>query len=76
MEKTTRVEVTPAGKLNWLDVGKGIIMAVLVPALVVVQQSLDKGELVFNWKAIAMAAVAGGVAYLLKNLATPSVKEV
>lgn len=75
-EKMTLVKEVPAGKLSWLDIGKGVVMAILVPALLIVQQSLDKGELTFNWKAIAMAAVAGGVSYLIKNFATSSVKEV
>lgn len=75
-EKMTLVKEVPAGKLDWLDIGKGVVMAILVPALLIVQQSLDKGELTFNWKAIAMAAVAGGVSYLIKNFATSSVKEV
>ena len=72
----TLVKEVPAGKLDWLDIGKGVVMAILVPALLIVQQSLDKGELTFNWKAIAMAAVAGGISYLIKNFATSSVKEV
>lgn len=72
----TLVKEVPAGKLDWRDIGKGIVMAVLVPALLIVQQSLDRGELTFNWKAIAMAAIAGGVGYLLKNISTSSVKAV
>lgn len=58
--------------LNWNDFGKGLLMAVLTPVLVLVQQSVDAGSLVFNWKSLAIAAVAGGVAYLIKNLFTPS----
>ena len=58
--------------LNWNDFGKGLLMAVLTPVLVVVQQSVDAGSLVFNWKSLAIAAVAGGVAYLIKNLFTPA----
>ncbi len=42
-------------------------MAVLTPALFIVQQSLENGELTFDWKSIALASVSGGVAYLLKN---------
>lgn len=58
--------------VNWKDVVKGLIIAILTPVLLIVQQSVDAGSLVFNWKAIGMAAVAGGVAYLLKNFFTPS----
>lgn len=51
--------------LNWADFGKGLLMAVLTPVFVVVQQSLELGELTFNWKSIALSAIAGGVAYLV-----------
>ncbi len=60
--------------LNWNDFGKGLLMAVLTPVLVLVQQSVDAGTLVFNWKALGIAAVAGGVGYLIKNLFTPKPK--
>ena len=57
--------------LNWADFGKGLLMAVLTPVLVLVQQSVDAGSFVFNGKALAIAAVAGGVGYLIKNFFTP-----
>lgn len=53
--------------LQWRDVLRGFIMAGLTSALVVVQQSVESGELKFNWHSICMAAIGGGVAYLLKN---------
>lgn len=62
--------------LNWADFGKGLLMAILTPVFVVVQQSLELGELTFNWKSIALSAVAGGVAYLVKNFFTPQAKAV
>lgn len=52
------------------DLFKGAIMAAIIPALTIIQQSVTAGELVFNWKAIAIAAIAGFVGYLLKNLFT------
>lgn len=58
--------------LGWRDILKGLIMAIITPALVVAQQSLDKGDFTFNWKYVAMASMAGGVAYLIKNLFEPS----
>jgi hypothetical protein len=63
------------GKLNLLDLGKGLLMAVLTPAVMIVQQSLNSGEFVFNWNQIAIAAFAGGFAYIVKNLLTPSDKK-
>lgn len=54
--------------INLRDLLQGLIMAVLTPVLVIVQQTLDAGHLVFNWKAIGMAAVAGGLAYIARKL--------
>ena len=56
------------------DLIKGAVMAVLVPVLLIIQQSIAAGDLIFNWKAIGMAAIAGLVAYLLKNFFTDDVK--
>jgi len=60
--------------LNWGDVLKGLIMAVGTPALLIIQQAIANGQFVFNWRQIGMAAIAGGVAYLLKNFFTPPSK--
>lgn len=58
-------------ELGWRDFFRGLAMAVLTPIVLIVQQSLEAGTLVFNWKSILMAGIAGGVAYLVKNLFTP-----
>lgn len=58
--------------LNLQDLLKGLIIAALTPALVIIQQSIAAGSLVFDWKAIGMAAISGGLAYLIKNFFTPS----
>jgi len=60
--------------LNYADILKGLLMAVITPVLVIIQQSIANGEMTFNWKAIGMAAIAGGVGYLLKNFFTPGSK--
>jgi len=57
-------------QLNRKDFLKGLIMAVLVPAVLIIQQSLDSGTLIFNWKAILMASISGAFAYLIKNFLT------
>lgn len=60
--------------LNWLDLGKGLLMAVLTPAVVIAQQSIEAGNLNLDWKVIGLASVGGGLAYLVKNFFTkPSV---
>lgn len=56
--------------LNNKDFLKGLLMAILVSAVTIIQQSLDSGALVLNWKAILMASISGGLAYLMKNFFT------
>ena len=58
--------------INFSDILKGLVMAVLTPAAFVVQQSIQLGSLVFDWKTIGMAAVGGGLAYLVKNFLSPT----
>lgn len=52
------------------DFLRGLAMSILTPAIVIIQQSLDAGLLVFNWKTILISGIAGGLAYLLKNVFT------
>lgn len=58
--------------LNWADLGKGLIVAILTPVIVAIQQSLESGVLTLDWKVLGISAVGGGVAYLTKNLFTQS----
>ena len=59
-------------RLNLNDWLKALLVAAITPALVVIQTSLDQGHLELNWKAIGIAAISGGVAYLIKNFFTPT----
>ena len=61
--------------LNWKDITKGLLMAVLTPVVLIIQQSIEAGSITFNWHQIAMAAAAGGVAYLIKNFFTTPEKK-
>jgi hypothetical protein len=61
--------------LSTRDFIKGAVMAAIIPVLLIIQQSIAAGDLVFNWKAIAMGAIAGFVGYLLKNWLTDSTVE-
>lgn len=56
--------------LGFRDLLRGFVMAVLTPVFVIVQQSLEAGILTFNWRSIAMAGVAGALAYITKNVFT------
>ena len=58
--------------LKWRDAVRGLIIAVLTPAIVIIQQSLKAGVFVFDLKTIGMAAVGGGLAYLAKNFLEPT----
>lgn len=58
--------------LKMRDVLRGLIMAILTPAVLIIQQSVEAGILTFNWHSIAMASVAGGLAYLVKNFLEPT----
>lgn len=53
-------------KLN--DWWKGLILAILAPALKVIIDSINEGSLAFNWGSLWKVSVAAGAAYLLKNL--------
>jgi len=60
--------------LKTRDFLKGALMAVLVPAVYIIQTSLDAGVLTFNWKQITIASVSGLLAYLIKNFFTDDIK--
>lgn len=66
-------------KLNWEDLGKGALLALIMPVLFVLQELIDKGGLSYAWfqnvdnlKTLGMAAVGSLVAYLIKNFFTPA----
>jgi hypothetical protein len=53
--------------LDYKDLAKGLLIAALTPALLVIQQSLSEGNLVLNWDNIFAVSLAGGLSYLIKN---------
>jgi hypothetical protein len=70
---TPVVTQTPGvGKINWIDVLNGLIVAAVTGGLTVLENALTSSPIVINWKAVGVAALAGGVAYLVKNLGTKS----
>lgn len=75
MKEETKHKIEVTSKKFWLnskDFLRGLLIAMITAALMVIQNSFDAGELVFNWKQISMAAIGGGVAYLLKNFFQPA----
>ena len=60
--------------INWNDLLKGLVMAVVLPVLTTVYETLQHGELVFDWPLIGKTAVLGLVGYLIKNFFSDNVK--
>lgn len=58
--------------LNVRDLIKGGVMAFLVPVITIISQSVNAGSLVFNWRAILIAAISGFVGYIIKNFLSPA----
>jgi hypothetical protein len=67
-----KVVISKKGVVQWRDIFRGLIMAILTPVFVLLQQSFENGELTVNWKALAVAALAGGAAYILKSVFEPA----
>ena len=57
-------------QLNWKDLGKGLIVAVLGAVATIVQTSIADGNLHFNWTAMGKVALITALAYLTKNIFT------
>jgi len=60
------------GSLKLGDWWRGLIVAIATTPITIILQSIDAESLVFDWKAIIMGALAGGLGYILKNLGTGS----
>lgn len=62
------------GKLNWVDIGKGVLIAFLTVFLGGLYTALDSGtfptvEQLTGW---ALSGLAAAIAYVLKNFLTNS----
>jgi len=58
--------------LNFRDIVKGLVVAVILPVLNVIYQSIEAGSFEFDWKRIGLLAAGGLIAYLIKNFFTPA----
>lgn len=58
------------GRLNWGDLVRGLVTAVIGGALGVIQQAVNADPAGWNWRVIGGAALVAGLAYLAKNLVT------
>jgi len=63
---------TQLGTIKISDWWRGLIVAIATTPLTIIYQSITATpmSLVFDWKAIIGAALAGGIAYILKNIGT------
>ena len=58
--------------INFRDILKGLAVAVILPVLNVIYQSIEAGSFEFDWKRIGLLAAGGLIAYLIKNFFTPA----
>lgn len=56
--------------LNGRDFFNGLIMAVLPPVIVIIEQSIANRSLTFDWGLIGLTALGGALGYLTKNFFT------
>jgi len=52
------------------DWQRGLAIAILTTPLTIIYDSVSTEALTFDWRKIIAAAIAGGIAYILKNLLT------
>ncbi len=74
-DQTTPIVTTTTSEqfsLNWKDILKGGLVAVLSAVLTVVYTTVQADSLSFDWKAIGITAATTALSYLLKNFFTPS----
>jgi len=55
------------GKLNVQDFFRGLIIAVITALVTFLYNTMDSGELIFNWKQIATTSLTAALAYIIKN---------
>lgn len=54
--------------INWRDLGRGAIVAVIGAVLTAIQQALSEGGLdTINWKTVGTVAVSALISYLMLN---------
>jgi len=63
---------SPFLNIDLKDLGKGLILAVLTSVLTIVYNTVEAGNLTFDWKLILTTGITTGLSYLLKNLLTNS----
>lgn len=63
---------SPFLNIDFNDLGKGLILAVLTSVMTVIYTTVQTGSLSFDWKLITTTAITAALGYLMKNLLTNS----
>ncbi|MCK9220272.1 MAG: hypothetical protein M0P47_09520 [Bacteroidales bacterium] len=61
--------------LNWIDLLKGLVVAILGAIITAVYEAVQSGTITFTWvfwQPILFTGIAAGLAYLIKNFFTNS----
>lgn len=66
------MKTSPFLSLDWRDLTKGLLVAVISPVFTIMESSIRAGSLTFNWTSIGLTALAATGAYLVKNFITPA----
>jgi len=61
-------------RLNWHDLLKGLVIAILTPILVLIQAYFATGKLDIELDSILAVGLSGLIAYLIKNFFTDNVE--
>lgn len=61
-------------RLNWHDLLKGLVIAILTPVLVLIQAYFATGKLDIEMNSILAVGLSGLIAYLIKNFFTDNVE--
>ena len=59
--------------IGWMDFAKGLLMAALAPALIIIYNTVNTGSFDIDWKSVMAVAISSGLAYIIKNFFTNDV---
>lgn len=61
---------TELWSIKMTDWQRGLVVAILTTPFTIIYDLVIQGSLIFDWKKIIAAAIAGGLGYILKNIVT------
>ncbi len=68
------MDISKLWTLNWFDVGKGLLIAVLSALLDALYQLVQiwqsTGNITFKWEELALVVLTAALAYLMKQFGT------